>query len=132
MIDYQKITRTLIEKKKYEQLLRMFLTFSYTYYIQDYPLVSDGEYDNVCKTLLDGWNSGWTPSQNIGFINGDVLSAGTGFHIPANKYPFRVVSNLNNNIQHDYSPDYLNGWCVLYKEHGGFLERTNSLERFFI
>ena len=66
-------------------LVPYYLMHSYLYYIEDSPIVSDGEFDHICKMLLEKWDKIKHFHKHL--INKDDLIAGTGYAL---KYPERV------------------------------------------
>ena len=67
-------------------LVPYYLMFSYAYYKENESLVSDTEYDQICRDLITYWNdiTHWHKE----LLDLDSLKAGTGYDI---KYPKRVV-----------------------------------------
>lgn len=66
-----------------------FLLHSYLYYQLNVSRISDTEYDQVCRGLLDRWDDVLThPHGHL--LSKDALSAGTGHHIPEEAYPDMV------------------------------------------
>ena len=59
-----------------------YLYHSYLYYKVNMPLITDSEYDALCKRLLDGWESVTHVFKHLVTI--DDLEAGTGYAI---QYP---------------------------------------------
>ena len=68
-------------------LVPYYLMYSYAYYKENESLISDTEYDNICKQIIEKWNNitHWHKS----LLTLDALKAGTGYDI---KYPNRVIS----------------------------------------
>ena len=68
-------------------LVPYYLMFSYAYYKENESLITDSEYDQICRDLITNWNdiTHWHKS----LLNLDSLRAGTGYDI---KYPERVVN----------------------------------------
>ena len=68
-------------------LVPYYLMYSYAYYKENESLISDTEYDDICKQIIDKWDNitHWHKS----LLTLDALKAGTGYDI---KYPNRVIS----------------------------------------
>ena len=88
--------------EEWNLLVPWYLMTSYLYYEKDESIVSDGDYDWMCKELLERWEeiSHWHKK----FIDRDGLSAGSGYAIT--KYPNRVkgaamavLGNKPNDVQ---------------------------------
>ena len=63
-------------------LVPYYLMYSYLYYEKDSPIISDAEYDTICKRLHDEWDNIEHYHKHI--INKEHLVAGTGYSL---KYP---------------------------------------------
>jgi len=61
-----------------------YLMCSYAYYVEDKPLVSDAEFDELAKELLENWDSVEHPHKR--YITKGDLTAGTYL----GKYPSMV------------------------------------------
>ena len=68
-------------------LVPYYLMYSYAYYKENESLISDTEYDNICKQIIEKWDNitHWHKS----LLTLDALKAGTGYDI---EYPNRVIS----------------------------------------
>ena len=68
-------------------LVPYYLMYSYAYYKENESLISDTEYDDICKQIIEKWHSitHWHKS----LLTLDTLKAGTGYDI---EYPNRVIS----------------------------------------
>ena len=68
-------------------LISRYMMASYAYYVEDEPIMSDSEYDNLCKNLLEHWDTLVIPSdhEHKKYLCKDALNSGTGYHIK--KYP---------------------------------------------
>jgi len=67
------------------KLSKEFLMSSYIYYILKRPSpLSDSEFDDICKVLLEHWGEWDNPKE---LITRDMLSAGTAFNLRACDYP---------------------------------------------
>ena len=68
-------------------LVPYYLMYSYAYYKENESLISDTEYDNICKQIIEKWDNitHWHKS----LLTLDALKAGTGYDI---KYPNLVIS----------------------------------------
>ena len=60
--------------------------YSYLYYEEDSPIISDGEYDSICKRLHNEWDNVEHFHKHL--IDKETLLAGTGYTL---KYPNRVI-----------------------------------------
>ena len=56
-----------------------YLMCSYAYYKEDNPLISDQEFDDLAKFILENYNAIDHPHKHL--ITSDHLSAGTGYDI---------------------------------------------------
>ena len=63
-------------------LVPYYLMYSYAYYKENESLISDTEYDDICKQIIDKWDNitHWHKS----LLTLDALKAGTGYDI---EYP---------------------------------------------
>ena len=68
-------------------LVPYYLMYSYAYYKENESLISDTEYDDICKQIIEKWDNitHWHKS----LLTLDALKAGTGYNI---EYPNRVIS----------------------------------------
>ncbi len=67
-------------------LVPYYLMYSYAYYQENESLISDHEYDNICKQLIEKWDT--IKHWHKPLLNLESLKAGTGYDI---KYPKRVI-----------------------------------------
>lgn len=65
-------------------LISQYLVHSYLYYQLDNSTVSDGEYDNLAKQILENWDNIEHPHKHL--ISKDALHAGT-FLLSEDEYP---------------------------------------------
>ena len=70
-------------------LVQWYLILSYAYYIEDLSLVTDTEYDNICRRLLDKFDE--IEHHHKHLISKDDLEAGTGFALSKEDYPQIVI-----------------------------------------
>lgn len=56
-----------------------YLEHSYRYYNLDEPIISDYEFDTLCKRLLDRWDELKHPFKHL--TDESALEAGTGFQL---------------------------------------------------
>ena len=68
-------------------LVPYYLMFSYAYYQENESLISDAEYDQICKDIITNWSE--ITHWHKPLINLESLKAGTGYDI---RYPERVVN----------------------------------------
>ena len=75
-------------------LVPYYLMYSYAYYKENESLISDTEYDDICKQIIEKWHSitHWHKS----LLTLDALKAGTGYDI---EYPNRVISAAKTLIE---------------------------------
>ena len=66
-------------------LVPFYLMASYAYYEEDDPIVSDAEYDTICRMLDENWDT--VKHSHKWCVNKEDLKAGTGYSL---KYPDRV------------------------------------------
>ncbi len=73
------------------RLIHMYLMASYLYYQADLSIITDSEYDALCKKLLKELpNLG--KHQHRKFVSREALKAGTAYHLTYNDYPLMVKS----------------------------------------
>ena len=65
--------------KNPNMLIPYYLMFSYLYYEKDITLIDDGEFDQMCKTLLDKYDDLKHIHKHL--VSKDDLTAGTGYGI---------------------------------------------------
>jgi len=68
-------------------LVPYYLMFSYAYYKENESLITDSEYDQICRDLITNWND--ITHWHKPLLDLESLKAGTGYDI---KYPNRVVA----------------------------------------
>ena len=64
-------------------LVPYYLMHSYLYYVMNEPIISDIEYDELCKELKDKWDS--IEHYHKHLIDKQSLGAGTGYQLEYNK-----------------------------------------------
>ena len=64
-------------------LVPYYLMHSYLYYVMNEPIISDMEYDELCKELKDKWDS--VEHYHKHLIDKQSLGAGTGYQLQYNK-----------------------------------------------
>ena len=67
-------------------LVPYYLMYSYAYYKENESLVDDTEYDQICRELIEKWDT--ITHWHKPLLDLESLKAGTGYDI---KYPPRVV-----------------------------------------
>ena len=67
-----------------------YLIHSYLYYICNRPVISDAEFDKICKDLLKDWDN--VSHMHKHLVTREDLEAGTGFAIKYHDYPEIVKS----------------------------------------
>ena len=67
-------------------LVPYYLMYSYAYYKENESLISDHEYDDICKQLIEKWDT--INHWHKPLLNLESLEAGTGYDI---QYPKRVI-----------------------------------------
>ena len=66
-------------KQNPNMLIPYYLMFSYLYYEKNISLIEDGEFDDMCKTLLEKLDSLTHMHKHL--IKKESLTAGTGYDI---------------------------------------------------
>ena len=84
-------TEPKIYDKNPNMLVPYYLMYSYLSYEENSSIVSDGEYDSICKRLYDEWNE--IEHFHKYLIEKETLLAGTGFTLT---YPNRVKGAANH------------------------------------
>ena len=87
-----------IEDISIHRLVPIYLMSSYLYYRKDTSKISDGEFDMLCKGMLDNWKQIKHPHKRL--IRKKDLEAGTGYAIK--KYPTIVMSSAERWISGEY------------------------------
>ena len=82
-LDQKKSVYPDIQAISPNRLIPYYLMSSYLYYKKDKSVLSDGDYDLMCKRMLNKWNSIKHPHKKL--VNKNALEAGTGYDI--RKYP---------------------------------------------
>ena len=73
----------MIYKTNPNMLVPYYLMHSYLYYVMNEPIISDIEYDELCKELKDKWDS--IEHYHKHLIDKQSLGAGTGYQLEYNK-----------------------------------------------
>jgi len=73
----------MIYKTNPNMLVPYYLMHSYLYYVMNEPIISDMEYDELCKELKDKWDS--VEHYHKHLIDKQSLGAGTGYQLQYNK-----------------------------------------------
>ena len=66
-------------KQNPNMLIPYYLMFSYLYYEKNISLIEDGEFDDMCKTLLEKLDSLTHMHKHL--VKKESLTAGTGYDI---------------------------------------------------
>jgi NAD-dependent DNA ligase len=77
------------------KMIGQYLIHCYLYYICDQSIIPDEEFDQLCRDLLDKWDSIEHPHKHL--ISKDDLKAGTGYSINILQYP-DIVKNIGDLI----------------------------------
>ena len=77
----------MIYHKNPNMLVPYYLMYSYAYYKENESLVDDTEYDQICRELIEKWDT--ITHWHKPLLSLESLKAGTGYDI---KYPNRVVA----------------------------------------
>lgn len=88
-------------KSSHSSVFAWILMSSYSYYIQDDPILSDGCFDKMCKYAYDHYDE-LEHRHTKRYVTKDALRAGTMYHIPLDAYPhwcIRMVSELRKEIK---------------------------------
>ena len=67
-----------------------YLVHSYLDYIMYEAVIPDYEYDALCRDMLNNFDLLESPYMHL--IEEDALRAGTGYQIPASKYPEDIIA----------------------------------------
>lgn len=60
--------------------IRAYAAHSFLYYVKDSPVISDGDYDALCKFLLENYD--WIKPYDLNnYLDAGCLKAGSGFTI---------------------------------------------------
>ena len=81
---------TLIENLSINRLVPYYLMSSYLYYKEDRQVLTDDEYDALCKRLLNEWDN--VQHMHKYLITKQDLKAGTGYAI---KYTNMIIGAAN-------------------------------------
>lgn len=68
-----------------KRLVPFYLMTGYLYYQLDESVISDHDFDFICRRLLKEWNTFEHPQKHL--ITIEALKAGTAFHLKAEDYP---------------------------------------------
>jgi len=77
----------------------IYLMSSYLYYKKGENVISDGEFDMLCKRMLENWKQIKHPHKKL--IKKKDLEAGTGYAIK--KYPEIVMSSAERWLAGEYN-----------------------------
>ena len=80
------------------QLIAFYLMTSYLYYICDKSIMSDADYDTLCKRLHKQWNKVQHPHKRL--IDRKALGAGTGYYIRKEEYPLMTCGAATMLMNH--------------------------------
>lgn len=94
-----------------------FLIHSYLYYILDSSLITDEEFDELCKDLHDRWDEVEHPHKHL--IKKEDLLAGSGYAIPIHKYPMTAKHIAETALfwKTKKNKDYLKYLADTYQEY---------------
>lgn len=87
-----------------------YLIHSFLYYQIGHSVISDEEYDSICRYLLDNFDA--IEHEHKHLLDKEALAAGTAYHLKRDDYPARAV--LTAWAIHD-DPAY---WGKLKKDGG--------------
>tara|TARA_A100001201_G_C4084109_1_gene199908 strand:- start:241 stop:516 length:276 start_codon:yes stop_codon:yes gene_type:complete len=87
-----------IEEISINRLVPVYLMSSYLYYKKDESKLTDGEFDMLCKRMLENWKDIKHPHKKL--IKKKDLEAGTGYAI--RKYPSIVMSSAERWLKGEY------------------------------
>lgn len=79
----------LVSRKSRNMLIPYYLMASYLYYHRDVSMLSDDRYDRLCKELDAEWDS--LTHDHKQYIDRSLLAAGTGYALPVDLYPLRII-----------------------------------------
>ena len=77
--------------KNKNMLVPYYLMYSYLYYKKNESLISDNEFDDLCKDLLKNWDN--INHMHKHLISRESLEAGTGYDL---KYTSMIISAANS------------------------------------
>ena len=69
-----------VEAKLAFMIIREYAAHSYIYYEKNTSLISDADYDQLCKWLCDNY-SWMKPYDTNGYLDKDLLKCGSGYNI---------------------------------------------------
>jgi NAD-dependent DNA ligase len=78
-----------VSAKELKYLYGAYLEHCCRYYVLDAPVISDEDFDRLCRVLCEGWDTFTHRYKHL--TNREALSAGTGFHIAPNEYPPALI-----------------------------------------
>jgi len=82
----------IVNRMRDGHLVAHYLLASYAYYILQESPMTDTAYDRLCARLLERFQ--YIKHQHKRLISVDSLRAGTGYNIPADKYPSMVTFDI--------------------------------------
>lgn len=87
-----------IDEISIHRTVPIYLMSSYLYYKKGENVISDGEFDMLCKRMLENWKQIKHPHKKL--IKKKDLEAGTGYAIK--KYPTIVMSSAERWLAGEY------------------------------
>lgn len=97
-------------------MIGKYLVHSFIYYRLHDSIISDAEFDVMCKTILENWDTIEHPHKHL--LSKEVLEAGSGYHIKFKDYPL-IVQNIAYHALE---------WKKLGKDYFKFLEEEYERE----
>jgi len=88
-------------EKQLRKDLQKFLMASYAYYIKDYSLMTDSEYDHLSRGLMENWDK--FNHQHKHLVTPGDLKAGTLFSLNKDNYPLMVIAAAESWIEAEES-----------------------------
>lgn len=99
--------------------LREYLIHSYLYYKLDSPVISDAQFDKLCKDLLDS-------GVEDPLVSREDLAAGTGYSIK--EYPEDIIAAANKLLEQESKQDVVD----TYREIEPFAFKGGPMETYML
>lgn len=77
-------------EKRYA-LVPAYLLHSFLYYHCDTSVISDDEFDWICRAIVESWDD-CKSHRHASLLDLEALKAGSGYHIPLSKYPSIIIN----------------------------------------
>lgn len=74
-----------------KQAISWYLMSSYLYYIKGVSVITDSQFDEICRTILAGWKERKVhPHWKL--LDKEALECGSGYHLMEGEYPWGIKS----------------------------------------